>query len=96
MLAYGQTGSGKTFTISGILDRIAFDLFKQRDPDAIRIHVSMFEMLGNQVFLMVSLEKAENQGLLDVLGKFCNKCSYFLGVLKMLAMVLVRFYITHP
>jgi hypothetical protein len=50
MLAYGQTGSGKTFTISGILDRIAFDLFKERDPNAIRIHVSMFELLGSQVF----------------------------------------------
>jgi hypothetical protein len=56
MLAYGQTGSGKTFTISGILDRIAFDLFKERDPNAIRIHVSMFELLGSQVFLKKSLQ----------------------------------------
>ena len=51
MLAYGQTGSGKTFTISGILDRIAFDLFKEKDPDAIRIFVSLFELLGSQVRL---------------------------------------------
>lgn len=49
MLAYGQTGSGKTFTISGILDRIGFDLFKQRNPDTIRIRVSLFELLGTQV-----------------------------------------------
>ena len=49
MLAYGQTGSGKTFTISGILDRIAYDLFKERDPVAIKIYFSLFELLGNQV-----------------------------------------------
>ena len=49
MLAYGQTGSGKTFTISGILDRIAYDLFKERDPNSIRIYFSLFELLGNQV-----------------------------------------------
>jgi hypothetical protein len=49
MLAYGQTGSGKTFTISGILDRIAFDLFRERDPDAVLVFVSLFELLGSQV-----------------------------------------------
>ena len=55
MLAYGQTGSGKTFTISGILDRIAFDLFKEKDPDAIRIFVSLFELLGSQVVILFNI-----------------------------------------
>ncbi len=50
MLAYGQTGSGKTFTISGILDRIAYDLFRERDPNSIKIYFSLFELLGNQVW----------------------------------------------
>jgi hypothetical protein len=30
MLAYGQTGSGKTFTISGLLDLLAADLFTRQ------------------------------------------------------------------
>ena len=55
MLAYGQTGSGKTFTISGILDRIAFDLFKEKDPDAIRIFVSLFELLGSEVVILFNI-----------------------------------------
>ena len=55
MLAYGQTGSGKTFTISGILDRIAYDLFKERDPVAIKIYFSLFELLGNQVRQVVKV-----------------------------------------
>ena len=82
IFAYGQTGSGKTFTVSGIFEPLAHDIFKRgRRPnfeqsalktsieneencdnnaisnsddqifasreDDIRIHVSVFELLGN-------------------------------------------------
>lgn len=30
VFAYGQTGSGKTHTISGILDKIGYDLFDRQ------------------------------------------------------------------
>ena len=73
MLAYGQTGSGKTFTISGILDRIAFDLFKEKDPDAIRIFVSLFELLGSQVLLFnifVLITNCSNHFLLETASHF--------------------------
>ena len=82
IFAYGQTGSGKTFTVSGIFEPLAHDIFKRgRRPnfeqsalkksieneencdnnailnnddqifasrgDDIKIHVSVFELLGN-------------------------------------------------
>ena len=31
MLSYGQTGSGKTFTMSGLLNLMAEDLFNHED-----------------------------------------------------------------
>ena len=31
MLSYGQTGSGKTFTMSGLLNLMAEDLFNRED-----------------------------------------------------------------
>ena len=48
LLAYGQTGSGKTFTISGILERLARDLFSRKEG-FIDLHLSFFELLGNKM-----------------------------------------------
>jgi kinesin family protein 2/24 len=55
MFAYGQTGSGKTFTIQGILQRVAFDIFNrqrgnhidQNGQSRLEIYVSFIQVLGN-------------------------------------------------
>lgn len=82
LFAYGQTGSGKTFTVSGIFNPLACDIFKRsrllntteprnkkcfeneencdvnfaqsgsdfaHENDPVKIHVSVFELLGNNV-----------------------------------------------
>jgi len=46
IFAYGQTGSGKTFTISGILDKLAVDLFDKK-KDALKLNISYIQLLGN-------------------------------------------------
>ena len=50
IFAYGQTGSGKTFTISGILDKLAVDLFNRKDgkeDNGLKLHLSYIQLLGN-------------------------------------------------
>eukprot|EP00092_Neocalanus_flemingeri_P034043 GFUD01037022.1.p1 GENE.GFUD01037022.1~~GFUD01037022.1.p1 ORF type:complete len:627 (+),score=181.38 GFUD01037022.1:64-1944(+) len=50
IFAYGQTGSGKTFTISGLIDKMAVDLFDKKDDDSkdgIKLHISYIQLLGN-------------------------------------------------
>jgi len=65
ILCYGQTGSGKTFTITGIEEYLAVDLFKKMDRiindmqlntletynnRPFEIKVSFFEILGNRCY----------------------------------------------
>ena len=57
LFAYGQTGSGKTFTMTGILEGVAYDIFGLQDPSlhldrdgisVMRIYASFFELLGSE------------------------------------------------
>lgn len=65
VLCYGQTGSGKTFTINGIEEYLALDLFNKMDKvindmnlksletfneRPFEIKISFFEILGNQCY----------------------------------------------
>jgi len=50
IFAYGQTGSGKTFTINGIIEKLAVDLFDKTNDDTkagIKLHLSYIQLLGN-------------------------------------------------
>jgi len=77
MLSYGQTGSGKTFTMSGLLDFIAEDLFENDGTKngTILLHVSYFELLGSGLSDLLSpgqhkkLEILEDKfGAVNVVG----------------------------
>ncbi|CAE7898409.1 DSK1, partial [Symbiodinium sp. KB8] len=59
LIAYGQTGTGKTYTITGLLQRIGEDLFKELGPgDAVELRV--VEILGaNATDLMHSVPGAK-------------------------------------
>ena len=51
VLAYGQTGSGKTYTISGLYQLVARDIFRAVSSEAFRgrgmsVHVSFLELHG--------------------------------------------------
>ena len=47
IFAYGQTGSGKTFTIQGMQQKLAKDLFKGDIATNFTIMVSFFQLVGN-------------------------------------------------
>lgn len=48
VFAYGQTGSGKTYTMSGIQNMVAEDLFMLLDEDSL-VTVSFFELYGGRI-----------------------------------------------
>lgn len=55
IFAYGQTGSGKTFTMQGIQQRLAHDIFKRQSgslldeegKSRLRLFVSFIQLIGN-------------------------------------------------
>lgn len=47
IFTYGQTGSGKTYTIQGIQQKLATDLFKGDIPTNYKLFVSFFQLVGN-------------------------------------------------
>jgi len=48
IFAYGQTGSGKTFTISGILEQLADDLFdRESSTNSLKLYATFIQLLGN-------------------------------------------------
>lgn len=55
IIAYGQTGSGKTFSMGGLMQRAAEDIF-HRHPDA-RVTVSFFELRGERCTDLLSDRK---------------------------------------
>jgi kinesin family member 2/24 len=53
--AYGQTGSGKTYTMSGIQELVARDVFRALNSQAFKgkgltVHASFFEIYGGRAF----------------------------------------------
>lgn len=48
VFAYGQTGSGKTFTMEGLQERAARDIFDHLPPGAKGVKCSLFELYGSQ------------------------------------------------
>ena len=53
--AYGQTGSGKTYTMSGIQELVARDVFRALNSNAFKgkgltVHASFFEIYGGRAF----------------------------------------------
>jgi len=50
VFAYGQTGSGKTYIISGIEQFLANSLFETSHEIQRKLHVSIFEIVGNSAF----------------------------------------------
>ena len=46
VFAYGQTGSGKTYTMEGIQELVARDLFRQIDSTTTTVSVAFFEIYG--------------------------------------------------
>ncbi|KRX10313.1 Sterile alpha motif/pointed domain [Pseudocohnilembus persalinus] len=52
IFAYGQTGSGKTYTMQGVCQRIAQDIFKYNNNGQ-KIYVGFFELLGNKAMDLV-------------------------------------------
>lgn len=54
LLAYGQTASGKTFTIAGLVELAAEDLFV--NSTVLRHSVSVLEIMGNKVTDLLSQE----------------------------------------
>ena len=47
IFTYGQTGSGKTFTVQGIQQKLAEDIFKGDTAANYKIMVSFFQLVGN-------------------------------------------------
>ena len=81
IFAYGQTGSGKTFTMQGIQQRLAHDLFKRQrgdmlEPDGssrLQLFVSFIQIIGNYADDLLNLENKvgilENKlGLVEITG----------------------------
>jgi kinesin family protein 2/24 len=50
LFAYGQTGSGKTFTVTGITNLVARDMFAMDAVDNRELHVCCFEILGKKAY----------------------------------------------
>lgn len=50
LFAYGQTGSGKTFTVTGITNLLARDMFAMAEVDNRELHVCCFEILGKKSY----------------------------------------------
>jgi len=68
ILAYGQTGSGKTYTISGVLDMMAKDIFTEGRENRFKFHACFFELLGNTVADLLN-ENAVIEVMEDKFGK---------------------------
>lgn len=49
VFCYGQTGSGKTFTMNGIQQILAYDLYAQIVAAGLQVRVAMFELYGGFV-----------------------------------------------
>jgi kinesin family member 2/24 len=49
VFCYGQTGSGKTFTMNGIQQILAYDLYSQIASSGLQVRVAMFELYGGFV-----------------------------------------------
>ena len=67
LFTYGQTGSGKTFTVTGIMRRLAQDLFSP-DTEHLNIHVSYIQLLGNKATDLLA-DNAEVDIMEDKFGK---------------------------
>ena len=62
IFAYGQTASGKTFTVDGIIDLAAKDIFETINSTADRdfdVGVSFFEIYNEEVFDLLTPQKSE-------------------------------------
>jgi kinesin family protein 2/24 len=46
VFCYGQTGSGKTYTMNGIQQILAYDLYGEQSDEGLEIHVAFFELYG--------------------------------------------------
>ena len=64
LLSYGQTGAGKTYTMNGMLEFLAQDLFdrQQQCKGKINLYFSCFEILGDCLTDLLKTELAENEG----------------------------------
>lgn len=49
VFCYGQTGSGKTYTMNGIQQILAYDLYSQIASADLQVRVAMFELYGGFV-----------------------------------------------
>ena len=49
VFAYGQTGSGKTYTMQGIQELVARDLFASIDDEQVSVSVAFFEIYGGYI-----------------------------------------------
>ena len=49
VFCYGQTGSGKTYTMNGIQQILAYDLYGEQRDEELEIHVAFFELYGGLV-----------------------------------------------
>lgn len=57
VFAYGQTGSGKTFTMEGLQQRVARDLFAMLEHENVRVMCSNFELYGTQCLDLLNEQK---------------------------------------
>ena len=57
LFAYGQTGSGKTFTVSGILEPLAYDIFKRNQNPEKSMHTNTTVL--NSIHLPQNLEQSD-------------------------------------
>lgn len=67
VLMFGQTGSGKTFTMGGLQEMIAQDIFKKL-PEGVSVSVSAFEIQGSDSYDLLSPERQEIKILEDKNG----------------------------
>ena len=63
LLSYGQTGAGKTFTMNGMLEFLAQDLFDRQQycKGKINLYFSCFEILGDCLTDLLKPELADNE-----------------------------------
>ena len=65
LLTYGQTGSGKTFTVTGLIRRLAGDIFSAEN---IGLHLSYIQLLGSRATDLLADNK-EVEIMEDKFGK---------------------------
>ena len=58
MFVYGQTGSGKTYTVTGVIERLAEDLFIKK-AEHIKVHLTFVQLLGNNMTDLLAAEDSE-------------------------------------